>query len=699
MPKIFNKLPKSFFLIPVVLVTLSSIGIAWQLSRSPAPDTNFSQPAPKIDDPQLKNLAHSKTPSLQRSRARYILAVNLLKKYQGGQALQELNNLEKDYPLLEPYILLKRARAYQLTNDSKSAKEIWEKVAKTYKNSPYEAEALYKLSAIEPKYGEQAIKQYPYYPLVWDIINEKLKQNPNQPNLLKILVKYDPDVSVEVRDVLVKNYAAQLTGEDWQNIAKGYLQQPDYQKAAIAYSKAPKTATNLYHLARSLQLMEKKEAAKPIYLQIVKNFPKAEETPLALQRLAQISKKEEAIGYLDTILKNYPLQSAEALGNKAEILEKMGNKKAATQAYQILLKKYPQAPETADYRWKTAYQLAQKGDLKNAYSWATSIITSSSELPVAAKASFWIGKWSKQLGKNPEQAFKQTITKYPQSYYAWRSAVNLGANVGDFNNVGHKKVTVENPSQDPQPTAGSDLFKELCRLEQWKDAYRLFQGEMHGKDSLDVNETFTNSLLESKIGQFPQAIHTIFGLKERDGIKDQQEWQSLRENSDYWYTLFPFPYQEIIVKNAQAHNLNPLLVVALMRQESGFQPEVKSPVGAIGLMQVMPNTAKWVANKIQLPHYDLIKPQDNINLGTWYLNHTHQEYQNDSMLAVASYNAGPSNVTRWIKQYGLKDQDAFVENIPYDETKNYVESVFGNYWNYLRLYNREVAQWIKTKTK
>jgi soluble lytic murein transglycosylase len=109
-------------------------------------------------------------------------------------------------------------------------------------------------------------------------------------------------------------------------------------------------------------------------------------------------------------------------------------------------------------------------------------------------------------------------------------------------------------------------------------------------------------------------------------------------------------------------------------------------------MQVMPDTAQWIAGKISFQDYDLTSPDDNVKLGTWYLDYTHQKYQNNSLLAVASYNAGPGNVDSWVKKYGLQDPDVFVEQIPFPETKGYVESVFGNYWNYLRIYNPTVSR-------
>jgi soluble lytic murein transglycosylase len=108
----------------------------------------------------------------------------------------------------------------------------------------------------------------------------------------------------------------------------------------------------------------------------------------------------------------------------------------------------------------------------------------------------------------------------------------------------------------------------------------------------------------------------------------------------------------------------------------------------------MPDTGSWIAEKIQLKKYNLENPDDNVKLGTWFLDYTHQEYNNNSMLAVASYNAGPGNVSDWLAKYGLGDPDAFIEVIPFAETKGYVEAVFSNYWNYLRLYNPDISQML-----
>jgi soluble lytic murein transglycosylase len=131
-----------------------------------------------------------------------------------------------------------------------------------------------------------------------------------------------------------------------------------------------------------------------------------------------------------------------------------------------------------------------------------------------------------------------------------------------------------------------------------------------------------------------------------------------------------------------------------MRQESRFEAQIRSRSGAIGLMQIMPDTGSWIASKKGVNSYNLDRPEDNINFGTWYLDYTHSRFGDNTMLAIASYNAGPGAIGRWVESRGLGDPDEFVNNIPYDETRDYVSKVLGNYWNYLRLYSPSVQQQI-----
>jgi soluble lytic murein transglycosylase len=111
-------------------------------------------------------------------------------------------------------------------------------------------------------------------------------------------------------------------------------------------------------------------------------------------------------------------------------------------------------------------------------------------------------------------------------------------------------------------------------------------------------------------------------------------------------------------------------------------------------MQVMPETASFIADNLKLKKYEITQARDNLKLGTWYLNYVHQEWSGNSMLAVASYNAGPGSVQDWKTRFKMTDPDEFIEKIPFPETQGYVVHVFENYWNYLRLYDPEISQLV-----
>jgi soluble lytic murein transglycosylase len=329
------------------------------------------------------------------------------------------------------------------------------------------------------------------------------------------------------------------------------------------------------------------------------------------------------------------------------------------------------------------------------------VITSNLDLEFAPKALYSAGKWAKDLGK-PESAntaFKRVIELYPQSYWAWRSAVLLGWDVGNFNTIGKLKPSLDFAETYTPLPMGSEALQELYFLGQYQDTWTLLQSEIKQHQQLSVNEQFTEGLLLSKLGQVSRGMEEIWDLAQRENPQEKQQWESLRQTTAYWHGLFPFPYQEKILDYAQKEQVNPLLVISVMRKESTFDPEIDSAVGAMGLMQIVPPTAKWIAEQIKLEDYSLTNAEDNIKIGTWYLAHNHYRYDNSSLLAVASYNAGTGNVNKWLNQYNINEPDGFVEQIPFAETKDYVEGVFGNYWNYLRLYNPEIREQVNRLAK
>lgn len=695
-------------------VTTSGFTRKWQWIQPPSSLVPGENPKPAADSaisalvglaPQqraekLEAIAQGNN-ELDRNRARYLLASDLIRQRQGKPALKWLQGLETDYAALAPYILFKRAQAYTLTGNLAQAEATWKALLQEYPEHPVSAEALFALGRQNRQYWDQAIAKFPTYPRAQDIIRQRLRQNPNQPELLLILAKYGINAPgiVPVLNRLTENasFTAQLQPDDWQAIAFNYWEHQEYGKAAEAYARAPRTSLNTYRIGRGLQLSGLDSQAYRAYQVLVTLFPKSEETATALIRMAKLTPKPiNGIPYLDRVVSQFPDHAAEALMVKADILESLGSGKSAAQARQSVLTQYPKSDAAAEIRWKQAQRQAATGNFLAAWQWAEPITANNSESEFAPEAAYWVGKWARQIGREQDAktTFEYVLAKYPESYYAWRSAVQLGWNVGDFDSVRQLQPQVVRSEQPTPLPVGSATLQELYQLGQRQDAWALWQVEFKNPTQPTVAEQFTDGVLRLGVGDHLDGIFMLSSLAWREKPEERSQYQSLKQQPAYWQALYPFPFLQPIEAWSQERQLNPLLVTALIRQESRFEPKIRSVVGATGLMQVMPETASWIASQIKLKQYKLDKPEDNIKLGTWYLDYTHREYDNNSLFAIASYNAGPGAVAEWVDKNTLSDPDQFVEAIPYGETKGYVKSVFENYWNYLRLYNPEVSQQV-----
>ena len=162
--------------------------------------------------------------------------------------------------------------------------------------------------------------------------------------------------------------------------------------------------------------------------------------------------------------------------------------------------------------------------------------------------------------------------------------------------------------------------------------------------------------------------------------------------AEYWDDLelrFPLAYRDGVVNQARASALDPAWVYAVIRQESGFRPDARSPVGALGLMQLMPATGRQIARELRDATDDppLLQPDANIRYGVHYLRRMLERLQNNPVLATAAYNAGPHKVAQWLPARAAVPADVWVETIPYRETRAYVQRVM----EYAAIYQRRLG--------
>ncbi len=157
----------------------------------------------------------------------------------------------------------------------------------------------------------------------------------------------------------------------------------------------------------------------------------------------------------------------------------------------------------------------------------------------------------------------------------------------------------------------------------------------------------------------------------------------------YYYLLFPYAFLDMVEEYGEQYDVDPLFVLAIMRQESRFQSHVSSWAGARGLMQVMPATGREIAGQMGLAGFNidqLFDAEQSIMMGSYYLRQQLNRFDGNMYFASAAYNAGPGSMQRWQARWGDKDIYEFIENIPFDETRDYVKKVMGNYYVYKLLY-------------
>lgn len=153
--------------------------------------------------------------------------------------------------------------------------------------------------------------------------------------------------------------------------------------------------------------------------------------------------------------------------------------------------------------------------------------------------------------------------------------------------------------------------------------------------------------------------------------------------------IYPITYHEYVEKYSAQNDVDKYMIYAIIKAESNFNPDVKSKSKAIGLMQLLEETAVEMSNSIEnqtVTEEELYQPEINIKLGTSYYAYLLKHYKGNNILALTAYNAGMGNVDTWIKTGVIQSDGSDIENIPYKETNNYVRKILRDYQIYFKLY-------------
>lgn len=157
----------------------------------------------------------------------------------------------------------------------------------------------------------------------------------------------------------------------------------------------------------------------------------------------------------------------------------------------------------------------------------------------------------------------------------------------------------------------------------------------------------------------------------------------------YGRMRYPLRYTDLIQENADRFGLDPYRVAAVIKTESDFDAEAVSRAGAMGLMQIMPETGSWIAEKLGVADFRpamLLEPECNITFGCWYLRFLDERFGGDPDLMAAAYNAGHNKVSSWLEDESVSGDGEHLQDIPYPETRDYVKRIAGAYEHYRRLW-------------
>lgn len=404
--------------------------------------------------------------------------------------------------------------------------------------------------------------------------------------------------------------------------------------------------------ALALRKVNRDLEAAESYLQLIETFPEHHLVPRALQGAGELLIRNEL-----------PLEGERALRS--------------------LIGEYPNAKERPRALWELAWSDYLGGNYGRSISFLDQLMRShpTEKAPSGGfwreRALYWRGKCLSSMGNVEEgdKSYRKVLMGYPLGYYALQALNRMREHLDEVELPGMSRGEENQGSALPEIRRNStlDTAVELVRAGLLGAARRELQarlrgGEFHG-DGLSLLLWIHQREKNPRRARAAMRKYSRVGAYPSPGTMD------------LWKEAYPVDYEELVHKNAKRNGLSPYLILGLIRQESHFDRKARSYAYALGLMQLLAPVARSIAVKLldykRLAARDLYKPAINIEIGTRMLSELHRMYRGNTILAVASYNAGPYAVKDWVHRFGHLETDELVEVIPYRGTASYVKKVLG----------------------
>ena len=484
---------------------------------------------------------------------------------------------------------------------------------------------------------------------------------------------------------------AQSLAEEADRLAR----EQAYGEAGAIYKKLLSDAADpefrlrlLVKLAGLYLDQRRRDEAIPLLEQIARDYPETAEAPKASYQIGQIlwnrHDNAQAIEYFKRVTERYSTSPYldRAQYASADIYEFFGAKDKAIQLYSELPKRFPRSQVRDDATWRLAWLYYRSGDFSSAFATFGDLAGRSGDNSWRTAALYWQARTAEKSGDldTAKKLHRQIFNGGEESYYqalSARALERLGMPIED-SNIGIPSAGIEaDPPLNPEFSFHLVRARELAAM----SLNRLAAAELDEANLYSRKQTRLRSLLMREYFRahaYGRSLTIANQVPASDGERNLYR--------------FPLAYWEIIQQKAREQDLDPYLILALIRQESLFDAQARSPAFALGLMQLLPSTAARVAKQVGLEppsNERLFEPEMNLTLGTQHLKDLLLRYSNNWFKAIAAYNAGEAAVDRWGKEIVTDDIEEFVERIPYVETRGYVKLVMRNHRIYKKLYETQ----------
>jgi len=358
--------------------------------------------------------------------------------------------------------------------------------------------------------------------------------------------------------------------------------------------------------------------------------------------------------------------------------------------YGRLAKEFPQGRYYVPAQWRILWHQYRSGQYAEAalgFDLAVREHPNSDEL---ARFLYWGARSHERSGHadRAEALYRQVIFGYKNTYYGRRASERLS----QLRGVPAARMAVEAGRATVDLKEGFAILRrdrlervgELMAVGMYDEAETEARRAVMGKD----DDTAFLALLAWIYFEQEKYREAIIAVRRAFPFHVSATGDLLPE--EIWKMLYPIRYWNMVERYSKDHEVDPYIVVALIRQESTFDPRVRSRAGARGLMQIMPRTGRALArqHRQRYQNKDLYDPEINIRYGTHYLKEVLDRFGGRLDYALASYNAGPHRVKAWTGMDLTLDSEEFIEEIPFTETRNYVKLVLRNEMLYRHLYHQ-----------